>query len=457
MDHAATTPIDGDVLRVMNYSMNHHYVNPGGLYQEGIDAKDSIYQSRKSVASLLGTTSDHIIFTRGGTESCNMAVMGVVQQVLTRSPDGAHPLHYRGEGQPHVIASEIEHSAVLETLKYLEKNNQIELSLIPVDEQGIVDVAEIKKALRPETVLVCVMYANNEIGTIQPIKEVSKLVRWYKKQQHQPQPQPLSLKERRAYPLLYVDAIQAVNYLDINVERLGVDLMSLSGSKIYGPKSIGVLYVRNREILAPMLYGGSQEFGLRAGTEDTAQIVGFTKALEKTRMVCESETKRLAELQKYFFELLEQKLSNYVVNGAKSVSITTPSASPPAGGIGTSPLARGRELRLPNNINISIQGVSSERLVIELDAQGIIVSSQSACRSDADEESYVISALRKSQQNPLLVEEGAGGGGTKPDSTQGSIRFTMGRGTTKRDVERTVQTLVKIVNKIRNFEKQLKN
>lgn len=385
MDHAATTPMDGDVFSAMEQVYKNNYFNPGAIYNEGVVVKNIVSESRKTVAKALGTTSEHIIFTRGGTESNNIAIMGVLSK----------------HEHPHVITSEIEHPAVLETLKDLEKKNKIDLSIIPVDEQGIVIVDEIKKALRPETVLVSMMYVNNEIGVIQPIKEITKLIRWFKKQ-----------NELKIYPLVHTDAIQATNYLDINVERLGVDLMSLSGSKIYGPKSSGVLYIRNKELVSPMLHGGNQEFGLRAGTEDVATIVGFTKALEKTRSISESENTRLLDLQKYFVTELEKQIPKLRINGSVAE-------------------------RIPNNINISIPNMSSERLVIELDAQGICASSKSACREQDDEESYVIAALRKDR------------------SAHGSIRFTMGRGTKKADISRVVGELAKIVNKIKAFEDTL--
>lgn len=410
MDHAATTPLDEDVLRAMNQVYTNNYFNPGAIYSEGGVTQRIIAESRKTVAALLGTTSDHIVFTRGGTESNNMAIMGCLPLFIGGVPREA------GVGVAHVITSEIEHPAVLETLKDLEAKKQIELTIVSVDEQGIVIVDEIKKALRPETVLVSIMYVNNEIGTIQPIKEITKLVRWYKKQ---PPRQPTAVHpsykqegEPNPYPLVHVDAIQATNYLDINVERLGVDLMSLSGSKIYGPKSSGVVYIRNKELVTPVFHGGSQEFGLRAGTEDVATIVGITQALKKTREISESENIRLLGLQKYFFIELEKNIPKLKINGSVAD-------------------------RICNNINISIPHMSSERLVIELDAQGICAASKSACREQDDEESYVIAALRKDR------------------SAHGSLRFTMGRSTTRADIARVVETLAKIVNKIKVFEDSL--
>ena len=385
-DHAATTPIDTKVLSVMNHVYQNNYFNPGALYASGIITAQIIQESRKKVAQLLGTTSDHIIFTRGGTESCNLGIIGTLEK--------------SGREKPHVIASAIEHSAVLETLKDLDAKKQIELSIIPVDEQGIVIVDEIKKTLRPETVLVSIMYVNNEIGTIQPIKEITKLVRWYKKQ-----------NELKLYPLVHTDAIQATNYLDINVERLGVDLMSLSGSKIYGPKSSGVLYVRNRVLLGSIFHGGDQEFGLRAGTEDVAQIVGFTKALEIARSQAEQESLRLQKLQTFFFAELQKYIPDMIINGGRD------------------------HLRIPNNINITIPGISGERLVIELDAKGIYAASKSACKEDNGEASHVIAAIRPDHQ-----------------TTDGAVRFTMGRSTQKVDISRVVGELAKIVNKIKVFE-----
>jgi cysteine desulfurase len=421
LDHAATTPINKEVLRVMNEIYTKDYFNPGSLYREGISASQIMADCRKKVSKLLGTTSDHIIFTRGGTESNNMAIIGVIENLITplSLDDSGHLSLARGESRPHVIVSAIEHAAVLETVKDLEKSGKIFLSIAPVTEEGIIEMKELKKLLRPETVLVSVMYVNNEIGTIQPVKEIAKLIRWYKKQLLLSHSQsfvtaPL-IKGSQApiYPLLHVDAIQAVNYLDIHVERLGVDLMSLSGSKIYGPKSSGVLYVRNREVIGSLFHGGNQEFGLRAGTEDLAQIAGFTKAFELVRDTAESESKRLSDLQTYFLSELQKNISDLIVNGAD---------------------------RICNNINITIPGISGERLVIELDARGIAAASKSACKEDDGEASHVIAAIR-----PLAT------------ATDGEVRFTMGKNTKKADIDETVLEFVKIVNKIMDFERVLTN
>lgn len=405
LDHAATTPIDAGVLAAMTDVYRNGYFNPGGLYAEGVSAAKKLSECRKAVANLIGTTGEHVVFTRGGTESNNMAVLGVLSVIatpqsrsMTREPA---PL---GKGSvPHVIVSAIEHAAVLESVKGLEAAGKISLSLAPVDEQGIVDMKELKKMLRPETVLVSVMYVNNEIGTIQPVKEITKLVRWFRKQ-----------NGLKVYPLVHTDAVQAANYLDINVERLGVDLMSLSGSKIYGPKSSGVLYARNRELIGSLFHGGGQEFGLRAGTEDLAQVAGFTKALEIVRKDSGAESVRLSALRDFMIGELAKKIPGVIVNGAREGS------------------------RIANNINISVPGISGERLVIELDAKGISVASKSACKEDSGEASHVLTAL-----------------GNGASTTDGAVRFTLGRGTQKGDIQRVVSELVNIINRIKAFEKTL--
>ena len=396
LDHASTTPIHRDVLGVMNKWYRNNYFNPGALYAEGVSAARVISESRKLVARLLATTSDHITFTRGGTESVNLAILGVIERFRNNHPNKI----------PHVIVSEIEHAAVLETVADLKKKNQIDVSIVSVTHDGIVDMDELKKLLNKETVLVSVMYVNNEIGTIQPVREIAKLVRWFKKQH-----------DLNQYPLVHTDAIQAANYLDLKVDTLGVDLLSLSGSKIYGPKSSGVLFVRDRKLIAPVVRGGDQESGLRAGTEDIAQIVGFAKSFEIARNQSGTETVRLADLQQYFFSELKKSIPEIIINGSLHD-------------------------RVVNNINISIPGISGERLVIELDARGICASSKSACKEDNGEESHVIAAIRKTSD-------------LKNTATAGSLRFTMGTKTTRSEITKTVAVLRLIVQSIQTFERTL--
>jgi cysteine desulfurase len=395
LDHASTTPMDDRVFSVMKKVIKDTYGNPGGMYRLGIETKKVISESRSQIARLLGTTSDHVVFTRGGTESNNIALLGVVSHFKKVYP----------EIIPHIITSVIEHDSVLEICKHLETTKQVSVSYIPCDADGIIDIAELKKELRPETILVTVMYANNEIGTIQPIREIAKLVRWYKKQ----------LKEKKegiiseSYPLVHTDAIQAVNYCDINIARLGVDMMTISGSKIYGPKSIGVLFVKNRTFIDPTMFGGAQESGLRSGTEDSAMVAGFAKALQISQEIKETEVARLTKIRDFVIhELLKD--NRITLNGSQSD-------------------------RLPNNINITVKGYTGESLVIQLAEAGFAVSSKSACQSDSDEESHVIAALRNAN-------------GIIGNSEEGSLRITLGRSTKEKDVKRFLKSFHNNIDKI---------
>ncbi len=394
LDHASTTPMDTRIFSVMKKVTNHVYGNPGGLYHLGVQTKEIIAQSRKSIAELFGVQSAQIVFTRGATESNNLAILGAVKHFKENYPNII----------PHIITTNIEHDSVLNTCLYLGNNQEAKISYVPCNSDGIVDVAEIKKLLRPETILVTVMYANNEIGTIQPIREITKLVRWYKKQLRENNTAVIP----EVYPLVHTDAVQAINYCDVNIPRLGVDMLTLSGSKIYGPKSVGVLIAKQKDLIDPQLFGGGQEFGLRSGTEDSMMIAGLAKALELSIESQEKESERLKELQTYLIDnlLSDQRIT---LNGSKTE-------------------------RLPNNINISIDGFLSEQLVIELAARGFAVSSKSACQSDSNDESHVITALRTAQ-------------GTISKSQEGSLRITMGRSTTKKKVERFLKVFKKIIDK----------
>ena len=395
LDHASTTPMDDRVFSVMKKVIKDTYGNSGGMYQLGIETKKVISESRSQTARLLGTTSDNVVFTRGGTESNNIAILGAVSHFKKTYP----------EIIPHIITSVIEHDSVLEICKHLELTKQATVSYIPCDADGIIDVTELKKELRPETILVTVMYANNEIGTIQPIREIAKLIRWYKKQ----------LKEKKegiiseSYPLVHTDAIQAVNYCDINIARLGIDMMTISGSKIYGPKSIGALFVKNKTLIDPIIFGGAQESGLRSGTEDSAMVAGFAKALQISQDIKETEVARLTTLRDFVIdELLKDE--RVTLNGSQTD-------------------------RLPNNINVTVRGYSGESLVIQLAEAGFAVSSKSACQSDSDEESHVIAALRKAN-------------GIIGNSEEGSLRITLGRSTKEKDVKRFWRSFQTILDNI---------
>lgn len=395
LDHASTTPMDDRVFSVMKKVIKDTYGNSGGMYQLGIETKKVISESRSQIARILGTTSDNVVFTRGGTESNNIAILGAVSYFKKTYP----------EIIPHIITGVIEHDSVLEICKHLELTKQATVSYIPCDADGIIDVTELKKELRPETMLVTIMYANNEIGTIQPIREITKLIRWYKKQ----------LKEKKegiiseSYPLVHTDAIQAVNYCDINIARLGIDMMTISGSKIYGPKSIGALFVKNKTLIDPIIFGGAQESGLRSGTEDSAMVAGFAKALQTSQDIKETEVERLTKLRDFVIdELLKDE--RVTLNGSQTD-------------------------RLPNNINVTIRGYSGESLVIQLAEAGFAVSSKSACQSDSDEESHVIAALRKAN-------------GIIGNSEEGSLRITLGRSTKEKDVKRFWRSFQTILDNI---------
>lgn len=395
LDHASTTPMDDRVFSVMKKVIKDTYGNSGGMYQLGIETKKIISDARSQIAELLGTISDSIVFTRGGTESNNIAILGAVSHFKKVYP----------EIIPHIITGVIEHDSVLEICKHLELTKQATVSYIPCDADGIIDVTELKKELRPETMLVTIMYANNEIGTIQPIREITKLIRWYKKQ----------LKEKKegiiseSYPLVHTDAIQAVNYCDINIARLGIDMMTISGSKIYGPKSIGALFVKNKTLIDPIIFGGAQESGLRSGTEDSAMVAGFAKALQTSQDIKETEVERLTKLRDFVIdELLKDE--RVTLNGSQTD-------------------------RLPNNINVTVRGYSGESLVIQLAEAGFAVSSKSACQSDSDEESHVIAALRKAN-------------GIIGNSEEGSLRITLGRSTKEKDVKRFWRSFQTILDNI---------
>ena len=371
--------------------------NPSSVHMLGVKAKTKLQNARKEVAVILGARPEEIIFTSGGTESNNLAIQGVVFSTWELgSQEGAELPKI-----PHIITTNIEHPSVLETFKILQKKKLAEISIVPVEKNGIIDVKKIKKEIKRNTILISVMYANNEIGTIQPIREIAREIRHYKKGKH-------SFKEL-CFPVFHTDAVQTSNYLDLNVGKLGVDLLSLSGSKIEGAGKVGILYKKKSVPLAAIFGGGDQEMGFRPGTENLPEILKFSKALNLVQKNKEKELKRLIQLRDYFFKKLKTLDFDFLVNGDL-------------------------ENRLPNIMNITFPKIPSDLLVMELSANGIMTSSKSACKSSQKGGSYVIEAIRPESNVEI-----------------GGLRFSLGRQTTKTDIDYTSKILSKILLKLEKW------
>ncbi len=395
LDYAGATPLDPSVARRMSSYKGGFFANPSAIYKDGVKVRGVIEESRSKIAQLINAHSDEIIFTSSGTESDALAVLGVVKEWNIKNKNII----------PHIITIKIEHPAILLNCKFLEENKEAEVTYLSVDKEGIVDIEELKDSLKENTILVSIMYANNEIGSIEPIQEIAKVIRHFRKER------------KNIFPLFHTDAAQAMNYLFTeNIEKLGVDLMSFNSSKIYGPKGVGVLYKKRGVNITPLYQGGGQEFGLHSGTESLKLITGITEALVVTNKIKEKESERLIKIRDYGIEKLLSLSKN---SGYKII------------------LNGGREFRLPNNINISIAGISSELLVIELSSCGIFVSEKSACHSDSGNSSYVIKAIRK------ICKKG--------EEEEGSLRISLGRQTTKGNMDTLVRNLGQILLKYKSI------
>ena len=365
--------------------------NPGAIHELGVKEKNKLENARAIVARILNAHNDEVVFTSGATESNNLAILGLVQNVK----------------KPHTLTTNIEHASVLEVYKHLEETKQAKVTFVEVEKNGIIDPKKIKKFLTKDTVLVSVMYANNEIGTIEPLREIAKEIRHWNK-----------VNNKKIY--FHTDATQAVNYLPIDVEKLSVDLMSFNGAKIYGPKGVGVLYIRRGTPITKIMFGGDQEGGLRPGTENVAGILELARALETTEKTKEKETKRLIILRNYFINKMQH--SNILKNIGMIIN----------GDL---------ENRLPNNVNITIPSIPSDLLVIELSARGVMASAKSACKAGDGKASHVIEAIRK--DTDLSRRSSA--------EEDGSLRFSLGRQTTKKDIDDTVQALSQILTKLKKW------
>lgn len=385
MDHAATTYLDPEVKKAMDAFWDKDFGNPSAIYEEGRVTKKAVSDARLSVAQILGAQPDEIIFTTSGTHSDNLAILGATQRFE----------------KGRIIVSKIEHHAVLHTAEFLKKSG-FEIDYLNVDKEGTADLNHLKEILVPETILVSVMLANNEIGTIQPIAEIAKIIRNFRKKIQF----PISNSQ---LPLLHTDAVQTPSYIELNTPKLGVDLLSLNGSKIYGPKGVGALYIKRGLRVSPITYGGGQEKGISPGTENVPAIIGFAKALELAQKNREKESARLLKLRDYFIENITKKIPNVVLNGSQ-------------------------DKRLPNNVNVSFLGVEGEAIVLYLDAKGVACSTGSACSSDNLQVSHVIKALGRDYKY-----------------AHGSVRFTMGKKTKKEDIDYVMKVLPDIIKKLRNM------
>jgi len=388
LDYAATAPVDPRVKGAMDPWWTENFGNAGGLYEEGRRAKEAMQNSREVIAKLIGARAEEIIFTSGGTEADNLAIFGVARKLEAELPTGS------SASNSHIITTAFEHHAVLHPCQQLEKEG-FEVSYLDVGKDGVVNPEDVRKALRPETILVSIMYANNEIGTIQPIYEIGKIIQDYK------------LKTKNQKLVFHTDACQAAGYLDLNVNNLGVDLMSVNASKIYGPKGVGFLYKRAGVKIKPQILGGGQEGRMRSGTEAIPLVVGMAEAFKIAQKEREEESGRLIPLRDYFISEILKRIPKVVLNGH------------PAN-------------RLPNNINVSILDIEGEALILYLDAEGISISTGSACTSESLDPSHVILALGKPYE-----------------FAHSSMRFTLGRSTTKEDLDYVLEKLPKIVRWLR--------
>lgn len=373
MDHSATTPVNTEVARIMLSTLISGFGNPSSIHSFGQDARKMVEKARKQVAALVGASSEEIVFTSGGTEADNMAIMGTAQT-------------YSGRGR-HIITSQIEHHAVLDTCRQLERQGY-EVTYLPVNRLGQVDVALLEKAIRKDTILISIMHANNEIGTVEPIAEIGQLAR-----------------ERGI--VFHTDAVQTVGRIPVDVKALNVDLLSLSGHKFYGPKGIGALYIRSGIKPAPLLHGGGQERAWRSGTENVPGIVGLGLAAEIALTTMPERMSHVNHLAQNLFQRIMQEIPQAYLTGHP-------------------------ENRLPGHVSLVFAGVEGSAMLVFLDAEGIAVSGGSACTSNSFDPSHVLTAL-----------------GLTKDAAHSSLRVTLGQSNTPADIDRLMTVLPGIIERQR--------
>lgn len=373
-DYSAGSPVDSRVLEEMVPHMEKSYGNPSSQHSVGLESKNSIFEARKRVADLIGANPDEIVFTSGGTECNNFALKGVAR---------------RGKDKgKHIITTAIEHMSILNTCKQLKKEG-FEISHIPVDEYGIIDIEKLKEEIRPDTILISVMYANGEVGTIEPIREVGNIA-----------------KENEIY--LHTDGVAAVGKIPIDVSE-NIDLMSISSNDMYGPKGTGALYIRKGTKIQPIIHGGGQERGLRSGSENVANIVGMGKAAEIAKAEMESEGNRVSELRDKLIKSILEDIDYAYLNGHP-------------------------ENRLPNNANIRFSYIEGESILLSLDMEGVSASTSSACTSKTLEPSHVLIAM-----------------GISHADSQGALLLTLGKDNKEEDVDYLLEILPEIIKRLRDM------
>ena len=373
LDYAAGAPVDPRVIEVMVSYLKDKWGNPFSVHSSGREAMSNLEESRKKIADLINCKGEEIIFTSGATEANNLALKGIA-------------IRMRKKGK-HIITSRIEHPSILEPCEILEEMG-FKITYLPVDKYGIVDTEKLERVIREETILISIMYANNEIGTIEPIKEIGEIAR-----------------EKNIY--FHTDAVAATGKIPINVEKDNVDLMTISSNDICGPKGVGALFIKKGTKIEPLIHGGGQERHYRAGTENLPGIVGFAKAAEIVKNEMENEAERLSKLRDRLIEETLSKIKYSFLNGHS-------------------------EKRLPNNVNIRFVFVEGESLILNLDFENIEVATGSACTSRALEPSHVLTAI-----------------GVPPEEAHGSLQITMGRWTTKENIDRLLAVLPEIVARLR--------
>lgn len=373
LDYAAATPLDPAVLKAMEPYFSQDFYNPSATYAPALKVKADITKARQQVAQWLGAKPTEVVFTAGATEANNLAIHGIMQQFP----------------KANVVVSAIEHESVLAPAR------QYAHKLVKVSADGLIDLTHLQKQIDDHTVLVSIIYANNEVGVIQPLKHIADLLATIRKDRQQ--------KGNKLPLYLHTDAAQAPAYLDLHVSRLGVDLLSINGGKIYGPKQSGALYVNAHVKLAPQILGGGQERGLRSGTENVAQIIGLAAALDLVQARRHEEVARLKELQSLFIAEIQKAIPTIMINGSL-------------------------KHRLPNNVHITIPGTDNERLIMGLDQKGILCAAGSACSASDEEPSHVLKAM----------------GISDPDA-QASLRFSFGHGTSETQLRTAIKTLQNMV------------